>query len=61
MTGPDGARAVEVTCPDCDTRLPILVWAEPAGRADDGTLQVMVLTDKTEVEAHCLSCTGGVT
>ncbi|WP_341719843.1 hypothetical protein QQG74_09155 [Micromonospora sp. FIMYZ51] len=52
------SAVVYATCPDCDTPLPITVTAEPAGRADDGTLQVVVLSDKTEVEAHSLTCNG---
>lgn len=58
MTAPAGARTVELVCPDCDVPVPVTVWTEPAGRDDSGTLQVAVLTDKTEVEAHSLTCTG---
>lgn len=51
---------VYAACPDCNTPLPITVTAVPGHRADDGTLQVDVLTDKTEVEAHSLTCNGSL-
>ncbi|QKW15464.1 hypothetical protein [Verrucosispora sp. NA02020] len=57
MTAPP-AVVVYAVCPDCETPLPITVTAEPGGRADDGMLQVAVLSDKTEVEAHSLTCNG---
>lgn len=56
MTAPAGL--VHAACPDCDTPIPIPVTAEPAGRSDDGVLQVSVLADKTEVWAHSLTCDG---
>jgi hypothetical protein len=48
-------------CPDCNTSIPIPVTAHTTGRADDGTLQVDVLADKTEVWAHSLTCNGTLT
>lgn len=49
---------VYVECPDCPASIPIRVWAEPAGRSDDGALQVVVISDKLEADAHSLTCTG---
>jgi hypothetical protein len=49
---------VYATCPDCESPLPISVTAIPGHRADDGALQVDVIADKTEVEAHSPTCNG---
>ncbi|WP_433460624.1 hypothetical protein [Micromonospora sp. CA-248212] len=59
MTAP--TVEVIVSCPDCNTPLPITVWAEVAGRADDGELQATVLGDMIELKAHSLTCNGSLT
>jgi hypothetical protein len=51
-------KTLHVDCPDCDTTLPVEVFAEVDGKADDGTLQVSVFGDKLEVESHALVCEG---
>lgn len=60
MTTPT-AGVAHTACPDCNTSIPIPVTAHTTGRADDGTLQVDVLADKTEVWAHSLTCNGTLT
>lgn len=52
---PGNAGLVRVPCPNCGTTLPIPVHARIDGRADDGTIQVSILPDKTEVWAHSLT------
>lgn len=59
MTAPATAT-VYVTCPDCNAPIPITVWAEVAGRSDDGELQASVLGDMLELKAHSLTCNGGL-
>ncbi len=66
MRGPDTSPIapiglVEVACPDCETRIPIEVFADAGGRSDDGVLQVSVVGDMIEVKAHSLTCTGALT
>ncbi len=58
MTAP--TAEVTVTCPDCDASIPITVWAEVAGRSDDGVLQATVLGDLVELKAHSLTCNGSL-
>ncbi|MEV1013866.1 hypothetical protein AB0I89_24235 [Micromonospora sp. NPDC049801] len=59
MTAP--TVEVFVSCPDCNASIPITVWAEFAGRADDGELQATVLGDMIELKAHSLTCNGSPT
>lgn len=49
---------VNAVCPDCDEEIPVFVTAESAGRSDDGVWQVVVISDKFEVESHMFTCRG---
>lgn len=49
---------VNAVCPDCNEEIPVFVAAEPAGRSDDGIWQVVVISDKFDIESHSFTCRG---